>query len=183
MIERKSYKNVDMGVSFLSRFIDRCAGWIEEAPLTKLNVLYFELLQSMLTDNGPKGFRERYLMELKFTLEHLKRSFVKTFSDHCNLRSYTLKYRLLDDIVKDGWAVGILSVLNASHLEQCNVNHKYVYRHTSRRRNPCMNKTVLMVGCTVNWTQTGLDLLSLEGEEKRKMQGRSTAETGEILCV
>lgn len=54
ILEGKNYKNVDIAFTFLSGFIDRCTGWMKEVPLTRVHVLYIEL---MLTKMRKIGYR------------------------------------------------------------------------------------------------------------------------------
>lgn len=53
MLEGNKYKNVDMDFQLVLGPIDRCTGWMKEAPLMKI-VLYSEGMLSVKTDNAPK---------------------------------------------------------------------------------------------------------------------------------
>lgn len=44
-----------------------------------------------------------------------------------------------------------------------------------------MNETMRVVGCSIDWIQTDLKMLSWKEKENQKMQGRSTAERWSML--
>lgn len=161
---RKTYKNVDMVLPFLGRSSDQSTGWMKEAPLTKIHVLYLDLMLNMTTDNGCRGRSEGHPVELEYYKEQFKRSLVRTSSDHCKLGLYMLKVHLLYHAVEDLKAFGTLSLLHDSSIGQYRVNIKHVYKPAFWKRDTYMHETVTIVGCRVNWKKTDLRMFSLKGE-------------------
>lgn len=45
--------------------MDGRTGWVEEAPLTKVHVLCFDLIISMVEDDVKKGWNKCKIMELQ----------------------------------------------------------------------------------------------------------------------
>lgn len=143
-----------MGSPFLAVFIDLCTGWMKVAPLTKVYVLYSELMLSMKTDSGLNGWSEEQLMELNYRIEKFKRSLIRKFSDHCYFGLHTLVGPLLHQVVKYLQEFGTSSVSNTSSFEQYSVIIKHGHRQTSRRSDTCTNETERTVGCKTDWTLT-----------------------------
>lgn len=52
MLEGKDYRNFDRVFSFLAGLIVRCTRSIEKAPLTKMHVLYSQLILSIKKETG-----------------------------------------------------------------------------------------------------------------------------------
>lgn len=72
MLEKQNYKNVDTIIPFLAAFLDRCTGLVEEPPLTKLHVLYFELVKSMTKDEVSEGWNKNKLMKLQCKIKEFR---------------------------------------------------------------------------------------------------------------
>lgn len=100
MLERKNQNIWDMVFPFLAWFMDQCHGRMQGAPLKKVHVFNSKLMRCMTTDSDCKGRMERQLLDLKYRNEMFRISLVRSFSDHCNFELYTLKFRLLDYVVK-----------------------------------------------------------------------------------
>lgn len=88
MLEEHNYKTMDRGFPFLAGLVDRCSGCKKESVLTKIYVLYFQLMLSMTTDKC--HWRERQVMKLEFGIDHFKNSILRTFRDHCPFGLYAL---------------------------------------------------------------------------------------------
>lgn len=74
-----------MAFQFIAGLIDQYTGWVSKATRRKEQMTYSDLMLSMTAENGGKGLNERLLIDLKYGIEQFKRSFVRTFSDHCIL--------------------------------------------------------------------------------------------------
>lgn len=64
--------------SFLEGVVDRRTAWKKEAALTNVPLLVFELMVNMAMDNRREGWSVSQLMELKYGLEEIKGSLVRT---------------------------------------------------------------------------------------------------------
>lgn len=111
---KNTYKSVDMVFPFAAELIDQYTGWMEEAPVTKVQVLYSELILRMMTDNCPKGWSERQVMYPQSHIEQFQKSLVRTLSDHCDSGLKTLKFHLLHHAVEYFQAFSTMAVLYAS---------------------------------------------------------------------
>lgn len=112
MLKGKKYKVVDGVFPFLAGSIDGCTAHMKEAPLTKVHVLYSELLLCMTTDNGRKSWSEMWLGDWEYRTGQFKRSLLRPVSDHFNLELYTLKFHVPDHVVEVLLAFDILPVLH-----------------------------------------------------------------------
>lgn len=65
----EKYKNVIMVFPFLAGFIDRCTKWMEAAPLTKVYVLYSELMLNITEENRCEGWYGNEVVELEYQVE------------------------------------------------------------------------------------------------------------------
>lgn len=109
---------------FLVGFTNICTGWVEKTPLTKVHVLYPDLMLTMTKDDVSEGWNENKLIELQYKIEEFQSLLVRTFGEHCNSGLYILKFHLLDHVVEDLRLFGTLSVLDASRFEQYSVSIK-----------------------------------------------------------
>lgn len=89
-----------MEFPFMTGIIDRCIGWIEEAPLPKIHVLYSELVPTSSRGNRCKGCNVKELLDPEYQVGPFKRLFGLTFTAHCNSVIYMLKLQLLDSVLK-----------------------------------------------------------------------------------
>lgn len=128
ILEVQIRKKVDKIFPFLAGFIFRCSGWVEETSLSKVHVLYSELLLSMTKVEISEGLNENRLTELQRKREEFKKLLLRKFSAYCSSGLYTPKFHLLDHVGEDLEVFETLSVLDASPFEQNNVNKKQTYR-------------------------------------------------------
>lgn len=122
-------RTVQMGIwyfHFWLVFIERCAGWMEEPPMTIVNVLYSELNAECARRKRLGEWNDKELLKLQYKVEQFKRLLVRTFRKQCNSAIYTLKFNLPDHTVEELLVFGTLSVLGAlfGHYNK-NVKHAY----------------------------------------------------------
>lgn len=84
-----------------------------------------------------------------------------------------MKLPLLEQALEDSWEFGTVPESDASLFEYYNLNIKNSYKQSSRRSDTCMNKTVSMLGCRIEWMQTDSRTLFFgRRNSSRKMQSR-----------
>lgn len=66
MLEGKNYNNVNIVLPLFPGFVDTCAKWLEEAPLTRANMLSLELMLKVTRENCCEGWNEKKWSELEY---------------------------------------------------------------------------------------------------------------------
>lgn len=89
-------------------------------------------------------------MELHCKIKELKTFLMWTFCKHCDSGLYTLKFQLLDYVVKGFRVFRTLFVLDAIPVELYSVIIWHFYRQSLRRRDACINETVNMKECQLD---------------------------------
>ena len=56
MLEGKNYRAIDLVFPFIAAFVDRALGFQDQPTLTTLNMMYTELMLTLLHDLPRKGF-------------------------------------------------------------------------------------------------------------------------------
>lgn len=113
---------------FLLTFIYICTEWMKRTTLTKVNVLFSELVLNVWRENGCEGGNKKELLNLEYRVEPFKRVFVRMFSQQCIHGVYTLKFHPLDQVVENFQAFDILSTVDTPSCEQYSVPLKRAHR-------------------------------------------------------
>lgn len=165
LLERKTYKDMNMDFPFPARFVDQYTGWIRE-------LLWRMHTWSIRTDGEyneryrSKRWSARQLMQPKHGIKELEWSLLKTFFNHCNFGSYTLKFHLVNQVGKDLRASRYITCIRCQTVWAVHRDVKHPYRQTSGRWDTGMDEKVRLVGCLMDWRQTDGRRLFLKGKRE-----------------
>ena len=133
MLEGKDYRTLDMFFPFIFGYVDSWLGYAEDAPLTKIHVMYTDLVNRLMSNNNGNGWSTGELQDLRSAVHLFKEHVWTLFGPHCDRGLNTLKFHLLDHLVDDLERFGTIHVLNASPYEHFNLIVKQSYAGTSKR--------------------------------------------------
>lgn len=178
MLEGKDYYAVDMVFPFVAAFIDRSLGFEEKCELTRMNVLYIEIINKVLVDHRDRRWREGELLRLRGEIREFKSVVEGAFASHCPSGLYTLKYHLLDHLVEDLERFGSISFMDAGPFEHFNVVIKQSYRMTSRRLTTRMDETVQRMGSAVDNVRRPRERRNVGGDGASVLKRQKCVEGG-----
>lgn len=133
MLEGKDYRTLDMSFPFIFGYVGTWLGYYEDASLTRVHVMYTDLVNRVMSDNNSNGWSTEDLEELRSTVLLFKKQVWALFGPHCDRGLNTLKFHLLDHLVDDLQRFGTIRVLSASPYEQFNLIVKQSYSGTLKR--------------------------------------------------
>lgn len=110
-----NYKSEDSTFPFPAAYIDRCTGFVQEAPLAKVHVLCSKLVIGMTVDVEKGGLNKHKQLQLQVV--KFRTLLVETFRGHSSSGPLTLKFYLLICVVEDLCVIGFLFFLDASPFE------------------------------------------------------------------
>lgn len=142
ILEEKDFCAVDMVFSIIGAFIYRAKGLQNDANMTNVQRMYFDIMSEVVLQNYGQGwfvaeqetFAKRRLCVYPQDDEHVIACM--------HIRQATLKLHFLDNMEKDISRFGSLSALDASPCNQYNKSMKAVNLHASRRFATRMDRVV-----------------------------------------
>lgn len=179
MLEGKDYRTLDCFFPFIFAYVDSWLGYSEEAPLTKIHVLYTDLVNRLMSDNYSNGWSDAELQDLRSTVLTFKKQVWSLFGPHCDRGLNTLKFHLLDHLVDDLQRFGTVRVLSASPYEHYNVVIKQSYSGTSKRLQTRERDTIRNLDTDLK--RKRLASIQLPARNVGKRQNHGLVNTGERI--
>lgn len=103
------------------------------APMKSVQMCHSEVGAGMKGDMRRWTWSENDLGSLERTVEKFKRMLVETLDYHCDSALHTLKYNQADEMVKDTFRVGTISILDYGTYDNSNFRIKQMYESIAEK--------------------------------------------------
>lgn len=141
-LEAKNMKGIDRVFPFIAAFIDRCCGEKENAPTTKVAVLFTDLVKLSERRGMAAGWTEPDLLKLETKVREFKKEALQLYEKYQKSGMNTMNFHLIDHLVSDIRRNGGIQYGDACLYEYSHVRVKDCYRETSKRRATALQETL-----------------------------------------
>ena len=142
MLEAKDFQRLDMVFPFAATFIDRMCCEEKEHPITKICVIYSDLVSKVLRYEKPKYWAESEIEEVESMCHDLRKRMLSTLAEFHTSNFRTLKFHMLSHIGEDIRRYGGLHNTEAGTYENSHLMFKNAYRRTSKRTTTAIRETL-----------------------------------------
>lgn len=125
---RKKLKTIGQFFPFVSTWTDMATGYDEESPLTKVETVYSDIGNVIMSNNVTAGLSDLELEKLEKIIDNLKVLMKERFESTAFDSLFTLKYHLLDHLEKYLKHFQAINMLNAATFELFNLSIKWLIR-------------------------------------------------------
>lgn len=96
MMERKNSYAADRVLPFVASFINGSLGFVERCNLTRINLFYTEMINTLLFDHNGVSWTAGELASLQSEISRFKTVVETRFALYCLSGLFTLKFHLVD---------------------------------------------------------------------------------------
>lgn len=129
MLKRNDYFAIDTMFPFLSAFIYRLTGCIENPALTSICTTCSDILNLFIYFSCDTTTTKMHMETLKEKISMLKKKSKETFGDLGGISPFTLKLYMLDHVIEDVELFGDLSYVDASAYEHIKFHNQNVHQN------------------------------------------------------
>lgn len=141
-LQGKAYRTLDMVLSIIEAYIDRVTGFRNDTSMTCVNRMYSDIVFKVLSQSYSRGWSVTQFEKLRKEVFAFKHKAVNTFLLVCASGLFTLKFYILNRLIKEISRFGGISALDASPCEKSNRSMDAAYRYMSKRPARCMDEMV-----------------------------------------